>query len=417
MWSTLEVGIKFEKNINIISQLSKIQNIHSTQSVDTLEGEAPTLEGGSKAPATFEGTKRTHFEALREFYRSSLAEPNPTGPMGSLSSSFGMDSPAHLSRLLTAYGVGGLKKQQQKPMPMREVTTPSEGLAVDSPAEETGVIERMRIHGWDSLASTEQSYSQTPLVFPCQIAEEAPRFIDHLRPTPTKLRSRRSKRCQNCRYHLLRPDDKRHSARYKLRLLALNFIPRLNAAPMNAETVQLDALKPGVAHQFIVTCRNPLYDPIRVKLGTPNTVPRQSGSRVTILCPQFDIGASTDVWDEALDPTKSVDGGGTSGARGVAEAGKVWKKGRNWTSVVLELVPGTVASPENAQGGADHKEQKRLEIPILVRMEYFTDASATSVTSGLESPENSPGYRSAKEERVPKETEFWVVIALGTVSR
>ena len=405
-WSTLEVGIKFEKSINIISQLNKIQNGSHSQQVLTSPRTSQSQESGGRSGK--EEIRKSQFDALRDFYKSSMADANPTGSLGGLSSSFGLDSPSYLSRLLTTYGVGGLQKQKQKPKPMREADVASEGLLPEELAQEEAVVNRMRNLSWMDVVSFEQQHFQ--------ITEDSLRFVDQLQPVPTKLRSRRSKRCQECRYHLYRPDDKRHSARFKLRLLALNYIPRISAVPLNTDTTHVEALKPSSVHQYIITCRNPLYDPIRIKLGTPSTVPGSSGSRVTILCPQFEVGASTDVWDEALDPSKAGDVDRTSSSRGIPEAGKVWKKGRNWTSIVLEAVPGVALSRSTDPSNSDANTET-LEISVLVRMEYFVDTSTESVPAGITSPEESPGYKSAKEEKVPKELEFWIVLGLGKIAR
>ena len=396
-WSTLEQGIKFDKGINTTSQLAK-----------ALKQSAAPVENAPKMPAN--DLLKSHFEGLRDFYNTALAEANPSTSGPGLGSSFGLDSPSHLSRILNQYGIPGLKKQRQKPVPMREAASQSEGLRVERLDLEDDLVERMRKVGWSGTATVEQRAQQFPppnlTIPPSDI-----RFINELRPTPIQLRSRRSKRCQQCRYHLVRPDDKRHSARYKLRLLALNYIPRISAAPLNTETASPNVLIPGSTQQFVLTCRNPLYDPVRVKLGTPSTVLDSTGSRITILCPQFDIGASADVWDEALNSSNFESD--STATRGAPEAGKVWRKGRNWTSIVLEVVPGfpgnTPIDPSRAT------DNNLLEIPILVRMEYFTDSSSTA-PAAWESPENSPGYKSVKEERVPKEIVFWVVVGLGRLT-
>ena len=302
-----------------------------------------------------------------------------------------------------------MKKQVQKPAPMREAESTEEGLLVDTVAE-SGTTDQTNTPEWDSFASVEQIQRQQGV-----LSNEAfPLLTEDLRPTAVKLRSRRSKRCQTCRYHLLRPDDKRHSTRYKLRLLALNFVPRISATALDSGK-QSDILG---AEQFVITCRNPLYDPVRVKLGTPTHLHGQDDSRVTILCPEFEIGASREMWDEALEAGKGDAGtGGGAGdrgdgkgahaapahSRGAPEAGKVWSRGRNWTAVVLELVRRRGSAAEGAA----------VEVPVFVRMEYTTDA-ATSVGS-IESPETSPGYRSAREEpgKVHQELGFWVVLAVA----
>ena len=131
-------------------------------------------------------------------------------------------------------------------------------------------------------------------------------------------------------------------------------------------------LVPHETTQFLVTLKNPLFDPVQVTLATPSQTPgRKFPARVVILCPQFEIGANTDVWQDALDESDSLsrEGRNTAGKAqrrggaatttmtslvpsssadlGQAEAGKVWERGRNWTTVVMEITPGGPALAGN----------------------------------------------------------------------
>jgi dynactin 4 len=170
------------------------------------------------------------------------------------------------------------------------------------------------------------------------------------------------------------------------------------------------ALQTGRAYQFLLTATNPLYDKIRVTLATPAITPGRVGSRVTILCPQFDVGANSDVWDEALEssskrkslmPGASVTGGRdeVEGHGRQAEAGKVWGSGRNWTSVIVEIVPGLLPEADNLE-----EDEDVLEIAVFVRLEYETDAAA-----GDEKAVSTAG---AKEKR---EDAFWCILGVGQI--
>ena len=143
---------------------------------------------------------------------------------------------------------------------------------------------------------------------------------------------------------------------------------------------------------MVLTLRNPLFDPVRVTLATPSHTPGPFPSKVTILCPEFEIGQNTDVWDEALSTTdgKEKRRTKTEVAEGQAEAGKVWEKGRNWTSIVLEVVPAS---------GDARSEKDILEIPVFVRVEYESEANA----------EDDNG--SAKKEK--RELAYWIVLGVG----
>ncbi len=79
-------------------------------------------------------------------------------------------------------------------------------------------------------------------------------------------------------------------------------------------------------------------------LATPATTPGRFASTVTLLCPQFEIDANTDVWDEALKDGGDKDRrrGKTEESQHQVEAGKIWERGRNWVSIVVEVVPASL---------------------------------------------------------------------------
>ena len=95
------------------------------------------------------------------------------------------------------------------------------------------------------------------------------------------------------------------------------------------------------------------------------------------------------------------------GERGkVAEAGKVWEKGRNWTTVVVEVVCQDV---EEAGEGEDV-----LEIPVFLRMEWEGDAMEREEGRGGSGVGESLKGEERKEKR---ELAFWVVVGVGRIER
>jgi len=325
---------------------------------------------------------------------------------------------------------------------MREALSLEEGLQVLQPSTDDSAVLRMKDDGWASTASTAQRHFQTH--------NHSERFASGLRPVATLLRTKRSKRCRACRTLLSRPEPKVSSTRYKIKVLALNNIPRLSIRPLNAPgdssatpstTAPPPPLRPLIASQFLLTLTNPLFDAIRVTLATPAATPGRVASRVTVLCPAFDVGANTDVWDDALNAStaskrKSMLGGygiGTAPAGAAAhgdaadaksaEAEDVWERGRNWTAVIVEVVPGllpgsvgtAVASVDKAKGGVEgdsntdddeglREDEDVVEIPVFVRVEYETEAQGA---------EEKAREREGKEKR---EVAFWCVLNAGRIA-
>jgi dynactin-4 len=307
------------------------------------------------------------------------------------------------------------KKSKTKSGTMREARDALEGLQID-PLSDEDAITKLRTEGWESTASAEQRHEQTTYT----------PFLSDLRPVAYLLRTKRSKRCKTCRHILSKPESKVQTTRFRIRLVALNYIPSITIKPLQpvlpTASPLLAPLKPV---QFLLTFKNPLFDSVKVTLATPAKTPGRFPTKVTVLCPQFEVGANTDVWDEALrdNNTKSSLGGEkrrtkaeASEGQHQAEAGKVWERGRNWVSVVVEVVPPSLRIEDSEwlkseemkrDGGEVRDGEEVVEIPVFVRVEWEGEIGGEE--SGL------GGGGKDKEVREKRELAYWCVLGLGKV--
>ncbi len=491
MWTTLDIGIKFDKPTNIRAQLTKMTTEPSTtaasrtrgsrafsdlksplsmySSVDdqippvgeSKPGEEPPTDTSTHTPRT----RDAQFAALKAFYKDQISSTTTSGvDPGDFAGQF--SSPNTLQRIMSIYTQSRLsslygnsnKKSRARPPVMREALTESEGLSIPAPDSEMTVIKRMASDdcGWEGLASIEQRASQSP----------SARFVEDLLPLPTLLRTKRSKRCKSCKHILVKPEFKPQSVRYRIKLIAISYIPLptlrplvlppTSSQPQPQQQPNLDALTPQKPIQLLLTLKNHMFDPIRITLATPSVTPGRVASKVTILCPQFDIGANKDAWSEALETASTSSR--MSNYEKVAEAGKVWEKGRNWTTVVLEVVPGSLPgkkisttmpsaslagsrnndssdnddddgdddSDDNGTGGglsgnldwsgqgADPSQQIQpdedvLEIPVFVRMEWDSDSQIESEEGGKDS------LGAVGAGGVKRELAYWMVLGVGRI--
>lgn len=353
----------------------------------------------------------TIFSSIRSFYSSQLSSSNPSDPLLTPSGGYNYSSPNSLARIMSLYtGRSFGKKNQGKSSLMRESADISEGLKVLDETSDAEIIRKMRNSGWTATASISQQAEQ----------RHTTKFSDGLRPNQTLLRTKRSKRCQACRHILVKPEPKVQSTRFRIRLIALNYIPTISLKPLQSSPstqlppIDLNALQPFRASQFLLTLKNPLFDLVKVTLATPTTTPGTHGHKVTILCPQFDIGPNVDQWDEALGDGKSrrssklvsaskVESAGGERVGRVAEAGKVWGKGRNWTTVVVEVV----CAPVDAREDIEEDDSDVLEIPVFVRMEWVADLER----------EDGDGGMGGDEKKDKRELAYWSVIGVGRVEK
>ena len=378
---------------------------------ETQEGE--TLDPNENLDA------ETQFSNLKSFYQSQLAESSPSGSLG-FTGDYGYGSPGALSRIMGLYTGGSFadKKSKSKTSTMREAYDALEGLQITSPSAEE-FITKLQAEGWHSTASASQRKEQT----------NDAHFISDLRPLANLLRTKRSKRCRTCRHILSKPESKVQTTRFRIRLVALNYIPSILIKPLQPPgPSQSSLLTPMKPTQFLLTFKNPLFDAVKVNIATPAKTPGRFPSKVTILCPQFEVGANTDVWDEAL-----REGGGKGGEREKrrtkaeasegqhqAEAGKVWERGRNWVSVVVEVVPASLriegpaflrSEEQQKDDGPLREDEDVVEIPVFVRVEWETDA-AQDEGAGL-----AGGGSKEKEVKEKRELAYWCVLGVGRIAQ
>lgn len=452
-WSTAETGIEFEKHTGIHNQLVRIANggnpipthkerdkererrlkeldEHRAARHSVRSPTAPTQDLPS-----IDTTKTAHrddlFANLSAFYKTQIDAQTPSNPFAAHDLSF--SSPSTYSRIMNLYTSTSKSKKRERPPPMREAAAELEGLSLHDPATDTAAIERLKKDGWTSTLSPAQKLAQVnPYVH----------FEDELRPIATLLCTKRSKRCRSCRQILSKPESKITSMRYKIKLLALNHIPRMSIRALPSPTAQqplpsatgpasshpppfiYNNLRQGIPTNFIIHLSNPLFDPVRVTLATPSITPGKVHSKVTILCPQFEIGANTDVWDDALSSSGPVNKGTLVDSDGALEPGKPYDRGRNWTSVVIEVIPGflesvsssfnfgrsqsIVSTTDQGPDGELEDDDDVVEIPIFVRLEFDADVNAEE-----RSFTDSKGGKGEKERR---EEAFWTVVGVGRIA-
>lgn len=423
-WSSLEIGVQFGKPTKITEQLAKLQKHRRTKD------RSPAKDTASHHDEVFTN--------LVAFYKDQLGT---TGDPQNPYSNSPYSSPANLARIMSMYGNGGstlaaLKKGREKPQPMREAMSASEG-HVPLPSESTQLESILSVQnlGWDATTPMEQRLS-------APVNNDADLVTD-LWPSAVQLRTRRAKRCKSCRHIIARPDPKVGSMRYKIRLLAMSYISKLSIRLLQAsgpvtspafhprsERLVQEALQPHKAQQYILTVKNPLFETIKIALATPATTPGKVASRVTILCPSFTVGPAGDVWDEALSAsTQSTSDGGRQAAMASLtgspessdrqpEAGKIWERSRNSTSIIIEVVPGSLQPPpsivpKTAQDIADEdldEDDDVLEIPVYVRAEWETEVKPGESVQAKKDSNAAPG------EKVSRELGYWVVLAIGRIS-
>jgi dynactin 4 len=458
MWSSEEIGIKFDKPSSVAAQLPRIRNggkprltakerrekkdARDTKRTLPVVAEGVTEEGGEEE-VDQELDAETQFANLASFYKTQIAESSAstTSALSGLGD-LGFSSPSSLSRIMSMYtstDVSSLTSRRlgkARNNVMREARTADEGF-LDVQLDEGGAISKLREQGWDGTATAEQVAAQLSTLGIGPATGGNPgggdRFVDTLRPIAYLLRAKRSKRCPICRHIISKPESQLKSSRFRIRLVAVNYVPSITIRPLIKPTPQAtaDLLTPLKPVQYLLTFKNPIFEPVKVTLATPAVTPGRFASKVTVLCPQFDISANSDEWEVALRDGASPALLGSKDSHGQggqhqAEAGKIWDRGRNWTSIVVEVVPASLrldvlelANKSVADSGDQEtkevdlgplrEDEDVLEIPMFVRVEWEAEAGNDEVGA-------TPGERD-KDAKVKRELAYWTVLGIGRISQ
>ncbi|KAK4234463.1 dynactin subunit 4 [Achaetomium macrosporum] len=463
-WSSTEVGIKFDKPNSIHAQLAKLRNGGTTRLTAKERKErrkdpsyrsqaaATTGSEGGAGPGKEEKLDlETQFANLKSFYQRQLADPNSADTGLASLSDLGFSSPTSLSRIMSIYTGGSLqdKKAKSRVGAMREALESDEGLQI-ADLDESAAIDKLQTDGHDGTASTAQLLDQIPNLGEAHLHGRS-RFLSELRPIPYLLRAKRSKRCPVCRHIISKPEAKIQTTRFRIRLVAGSYIPSLAIRPLSLSSASstsssgasvpgalLEPLKPT---HFLLTFRNPIFDTIKVTLGAPAKTPGRFPSKVTVLCPEFEIDANTDVWDEALkdsgerererererrarrggfeestttSSSNNHNNNNNNNAQNQLEVGKIWERGRNWVSIVVEVVPPSLKLGDSTGdgGGVLREDEDVLEIPMFVRVEWESEGGGDEVA--VAARDTSGGSKEAREKR---ELAYWCVLGLGRIRR
>lgn len=211
-----------------------------------------------------------------------------------------------------------------------------------------------------------------------------------LKPLRTRLQAKRSKRCPECKHILIKPEQKASSIRFKIKLVASNYLPsielyrrppatigsRLSAIAagtasgmrrtprtaigrsMNdAGGTDEEPLRPGRTYTFELSFTNPLYEPISVRTQVARPIVKggvegaPAPFAVSSPTMSFPISAYAEEWeyedddDGGRDEEDEVEGGDGSASpfkkkRGSKYGAGIVERKMNRTTVALEVAVG-----------------------------------------------------------------------------
>lgn len=178
-----------------------------------------------------------------------------------------------------------------------------------------------------------------------------PLYVSDLKPLRIPLHSKKSKRCPSCRHILIKPEQKAQSVRFKIKLVAANYLPAITvtlpharaalemmrrSATLNKSTsaavneehnaAAAGAMIAGKTYPFHLAFTNPLYDPIQVRVhvqrsAAPATADGKTRAPFAVTLPStaFPIAAYAEAWEYEDDEDMFGDEGDYDGSRGATD--------------------------------------------------------------------------------------------------
>ncbi|KAJ8653638.1 hypothetical protein O0I10_010675 [Lichtheimia ornata] len=392
-WNSKEVNMTFEKPTSLALQLQKTEEA------------LPDAK---------------EFDHLKEHFEKHLRlNPPPPLPPSLLS----LSSPGAFSKLMGT--MSNPHSQAQCKLDDIDTYEPS----VQVPDDDLKLVDKlMTLRNVDEISTLRQRSSQL---------HNQPYLRKDIHPQRIHLSIKRSKRCRTCRHILIRPEQKAQITRFKIKLVAMNYIPNITIVKLPRKTWPLHV---GIPTQFVLKFTNPLYEEMSVTLATPQqhkkpamglgataeeeqetTTPDEPkvGGKVTILSPHFKVGAFNEMmeYDDEIYPTgpSSRSRSGFSAGLSSSWADGVHEKKNNYTSIIVEVIP---------------EEAGEFKFPLLVTYNYRSGQDRMDASSGDIDEEDiedmdvddstDGGSRKANssmrldDDRI-KSYSFWCLIGLGQV--
>ncbi|KAG9123352.1 hypothetical protein FRC07_015059 [Ceratobasidium sp. 392] len=159
-----------------------------------------------------------------------------------------------------------------------------------------------------------------------------------------------SVRCTTCRHILIKPEQKSQSVRYKIKLMASNYLPALEPS-FSSTTSASTRLVQGRSSPFSITITNPLYDAIQVRFQpyNPATYPNVSRPCFHVTLPQgfLSVAAFAEAWEYDDEDEDDVDQDqmvldALEGGAGLADAVKIGGDGKNASTSASRGKSGTI---------------------------------------------------------------------------
>ncbi|CAG8460047.1 6146_t:CDS:2 [Racocetra fulgida] len=357
-WDSQEIGMTFEKATGLALQLQKT------------EDERPDVK---------------EFDHLKDHFEKHLrlSAPSTTLPTSLLSI-------PGISSFSNRYGGSGLAHPQQK---SDDVAKYDAIVKVDN--DDSLVHDLVQLKDVNQITTLTQRMNQL---------SDQPYKVERLQPQRIHLRTKRVKRCRSCRHILIKPEQKAQATRFKIKLVALNSIPKITIT-------SLPKLILNQQTKIILKFSNPLYEEIIVDLALKDETTEYA--KITLLAPHFNITPYNEVWEYEQDFITSKGRPLSITSAPKVDAG-IYERRGNYTSVVIEITPLAEIDELKVTYVSKINDSNDNETSGTSGDAPAGDSSTTTETAPSDK-QNTDKDDSTSSTSTTKSLSFWTVIGLGPV--
>ncbi|KAJ2635995.1 hypothetical protein GGF40_003275 [Coemansia sp. RSA 1286] len=222
-------------------------------------------------------------------------------------------------------------------------------------------------------------------------------------PQRVRLSMKLARRCRSCHHILIKPESKAQATRFKIQLMAANFIPKItlpvSLSPRLASDVVLPQkpLRAGTAVPVVLRFSNPLYSEMQVCVSAH---PQNDHAFVEIHAEKFSLPPFTELWEydeDDYDDDDDDNGGDDGDGRSSMKQRGVVDRHGNRVAIQVNIMPKIPTD--------------NLVIPLWVESTHQDDMD---VDDDVKVDAKTGTAASSSSQRMVK-NKFWVYVSLGCV--
>ncbi|KAJ2511226.1 hypothetical protein GGI11_005181 [Coemansia sp. RSA 2049] len=369
LWNSAEIGWTFEKATGISTQIERMR-----EAKDSTKEFANLLE---------------HWRAVQ---RASAAASSATA----------------MARTRGSAMVGGSFKHRLGSSAGSNAVSGAHALRMSAASMAAGSA---AVPEYSAVCHVEKDHQHLNRLMALNSADFVPYSADSLvnEPMRVRLHMKVARRCRQCHHILIKPESKAQATRFKIQLMAANFLPTItlpaSLAPQktpvagrkdkrrrSAVELPLGPFEPGQSFPVALRLSNPLYTEMQVAVEAASS---SSCASVDVLTSKFTLPPFTELWE--YDDDEDDDGDVSDGASDKSSASSsmrgILDRQGNRVTIQLNITPLVQASS--------------LTIPLRVTCSHIDD-----IDVDVDVDVDADSSKSAGKQRVVKSS-FWVYVVLG----